>query len=65
VPHFNGKTTRPFNGINIDDYTFKKSYEYELLGFPNESYILLAENKTEYFGDFYKIKDYKILDFVY
>ena len=64
VPHFNGKTTRPFNGINIDDYTFKKSYEYELLGFPNESYILLDGEKVEYFGKFYTIKDREISDFV-
>jgi len=60
VPHFNGVTTRPFNGINVDEYTFHKSYEYELLCFPNESYILLDEKGVHYFGDFYMIKNSKI-----
>ncbi|MCL2101520.1 MAG: Type 1 glutamine amidotransferase-like domain-containing protein [Fibromonadales bacterium] len=63
VPHFNGVTTRPYNGINIDEYTFQKSYEYELLGFPNDSYILLDKEGTHYFGDFYAIKDGKITIF--
>ena len=43
----------------INDYILPYSNEKELIGLPNDSYILIADDKISYYGNIYKIHNGK------
>lgn len=65
IPHFDGKNFgRSYlnEGINhVKDYILPLSKWRELLGIPDGSYILLHNGKKQYFGDFFQIKEKKVM----
>ena len=60
IPHFDGETKTYQGNAERDivkDYILPFSYKKEMIGVPNDSYILVDENGKKSYGDVFSIKD--------